>query len=78
MARVKGTAIAGRLTFARRKGGEEAVAQLLAAVSDPAEAEQLRLTGALKASWYQFRTFIDSEIKKWAMVIKQAGVPVTK
>ena len=26
----------------------------------------------------QFRTFIDGEIKKWATVIKEAGVPVTK
>jgi hypothetical protein len=59
MAKVKGTAIAGRIAFARRRGGDAAVAALLSGLSDRSEAEQLALTGALRSSWYSFPTFLE-------------------
>ena len=50
------------------------------AMKDPDVVAKLSVQGAILVGDTpdQFRTFIDSEIKKWAMVIKQAGVPVTK
>ena len=50
------------------------------AMKDPDVVSKLSSQGAILVGDTpdQFRTFIDSEIKKWAMVIKQAGVPVTK
>ena len=50
------------------------------AMKDPDVVSKLSVQGAILVGDTpdQFRSFIDSEIKKWAMVIKQAGVPVTK
>ena len=48
------------------------------AMRDPDVVSKLSIQGAILVGDTpdQFRAFIDSEIKKWAMVIKEAGVPV--
>ena len=51
MARVKGTAIAGRLRYVRRHHGEEGLGAVLAALPDRALARELEL-GVLRSSWY--------------------------
>jgi tripartite-type tricarboxylate transporter receptor subunit TctC len=50
------------------------------AMKDPAVVSKLSSQGAILIgdSPNQFRAFIDSEIKKWAKVIKDAGVPTEK
>ena len=50
------------------------------AMKDPAVKEKLAAQGATLVGDKpeQFRAFIDSEIKKWAKVIKDAGVPTEK
>jgi len=50
------------------------------AMKDPAVIEKLSSQGATLVgdSPEHFRAFIDSEIKKWAKVIKDAGVPTSK
>ena len=50
------------------------------AMKDPDVVSKLSVQGAnlVGDTPDQFRTFIDGEIKKWAMVIKEAGVPVIK
>ncbi len=58
MARVKGTTIAGRLAFARARGGDALVEEILSRLSNRAEAEDLRFT-ALRSSWYDFRTYVE-------------------
>lgn len=59
MPNVKGTSIAARLEYARRKGGDQAVLEILSRLSDQKEAEQLRLIGVLKSAWYPFRLFVE-------------------
>ncbi len=59
MPNVKGTSIAARLDWVRRHGGDEAVAAVLAQLSDQKEVEQIRVTGALKSAWYPYRMFIE-------------------
>ena len=50
------------------------------AMKDPAVVAKLASQGATLVGDrpHEFRAYIDSETKKWAMVIKDAGVPVTK
>jgi tripartite-type tricarboxylate transporter receptor subunit TctC len=50
------------------------------AMADPAVKEKLAAQGATLVgdTPEHFRTFIDSEIRKWAKVIKDAGVVTTK
>jgi len=50
------------------------------AIRDPAVKEKLSSQGAnlIGGTPEEFRTFIDSEIKKWAKVIADAGVPTSK
>ncbi|MCW5683016.1 MAG: tripartite tricarboxylate transporter substrate binding protein [Pseudolabrys sp.] len=50
------------------------------AMKDPAVKEKLAAQGAMLVGDKpeQFRAFIESEIKKWAKVIKDAGVPTEK
>ena len=59
MSRVKGTAISGRLQYARRRGGDEAVRTLVAGITDPETRDQLADGKALKSSWYPFSTLVD-------------------
>jgi tripartite-type tricarboxylate transporter receptor subunit TctC len=50
------------------------------AMKDPEVISKLSSQGAILVGDTpdQFRSYIDSETKKWAMVIKEAGVPVQK
>ena len=50
------------------------------AMKDPQVIEKMKAQGATLVgdSPEHFRAFIDSEIKKWAKVIKDAGVQTTK
>jgi tripartite-type tricarboxylate transporter receptor subunit TctC len=50
------------------------------AMQDPAVVEKLASQGAtlIGDTPEQFRSFIDSEIKKWAKVINDAGVKIDK
>jgi hypothetical protein len=59
MSNVKGTSIAARLDYVRRRGGDEAVIAILNELSDKPEVEQIRVTGALKSAWYPFRMFVE-------------------
>jgi uncharacterized protein (TIGR02265 family) len=59
MPNVKGTSIAARLDYVRRRGGEEAVAAILGELSDKSEVDQIRVTGPLKSAWYPFRMFVE-------------------
>lgn len=59
MARVKGTAVSGRLEYARRRGGDEAVEQVVAAISDPGVRSELADGKALKSNWYPFTVLVD-------------------
>jgi tripartite-type tricarboxylate transporter receptor subunit TctC len=49
-------------------------------MKDPKVVEKLSSQGATLVgdTPEHFRVFIDSEIKKWAKVIKDAGVPTSK
>ncbi|MBS2028194.1 MAG: hypothetical protein JST54_09845 [Deltaproteobacteria bacterium] len=59
MSRVKGTAISGRLNYARRRGGEEAVKAIVAGITDREAREQLADGKALKSNWYPFSALVD-------------------
>ena len=59
MPNVKGTSIAARLEYVRRRGGEEGVASVLDQLTDKAEVDQIRVTGPLKSAWYPFRMFVE-------------------
>jgi tripartite-type tricarboxylate transporter receptor subunit TctC len=52
----------------------------VAAMKDPDVIAKLSTQGAMLVgdTPEEFRAYIDSETKKWAKVIKDAGVPVTK
>ncbi|MFN7135563.1 MAG: hypothetical protein ACK4N5_26060, partial [Myxococcales bacterium] len=58
MPRVKGTTIAGRIAFARARGGDAVVDEILAGLTNRAEANELRFT-ALRSSWYDFTTYVE-------------------
>jgi hypothetical protein len=56
---VKGTAISGRLNYARRRGGDEAVQTIVNGLSDPAARELLADGKPLKSNWYPFSALVD-------------------
>lgn len=62
MSRVKGTAISGRLEYARRRGGDEAVRTLVAGIGDPTSRAELSDGKALKSNWYPFSVMIDISV----------------
>jgi hypothetical protein len=57
--KVKGTAISGRLGYARRRGGEEAVQAIVAGITDRETRELLADGKALKSVWYPFSALVD-------------------
>ena len=63
MGKVKGTTIAGRLAYARRRGGDEAVQKVVAAIRDPEAKLDLADGRALKSSWYPFSALIDISVE---------------
>ena len=62
MGKVKGTAISGRLRYAQRRGGDDAVRAVVAAISDAETREQLADGRALKSAWYPFETLVETTV----------------
>ena len=63
MGKVKGTTIAGRLAYARRRGGDEAALKVVGAIRDPEAKLDLADARALKSSWYPYSALIDISVE---------------
>jgi hypothetical protein len=56
---VRGTAIAGRIKYARRRGGDAAVEKVIAQLGDRVVAARLRERAALPHDWYPLPVLIE-------------------
>jgi hypothetical protein len=63
LGKVKGTAIGGRLDYARRRGGNEALQRVVSAIRDPETRDLLADGRALKSAWYPFEALVDVSVE---------------